>query len=407
MKLIQPFPGLRPTVNNVADVVAPPYDVLDRAEAIERAKNKPLSFLHISKPEMDLPSGVDSYAAEVYAKGRENFLKLRHDGILQQDPAPYYYVYRLQMGNHIQTGLVASVAVSAYLQNLVHKHEQTRPAKVADRMAHIKALKAQTGPVLLAYRNQISIEKLFDKVTKEPPEFDVIADDGIKHQLWPVKDAETIEQFSESFAAVGDLYIADGHHRSEAAAQYAMLPENKKNLASQYFLAVIFPDNQLQIMGYHRVIKDLHGLTTDEFLKAINKTFAIQVITQPREPAAPGEFMMYLPGQWYQLKFLFEKTHGEDVAARLDVNILANNILEPLLGITDPRRDSRIDFIGGMRGLGELQRRVDSGEMAVAFALYPTRMTSIMSIADANEDMPPKSTWFEPKLADGLVSHLV
>ncbi len=407
MKLIQPFPGLRPTPETVAGVIAPPYDVLDRAEAKERAKNKPFSFLHISKPEIDLPIEVDPYALEVYDQGRENLFKLRQDGVLRQDPASYYYVYRLQMGNHVQTGLVAGVAVEAYQKNHVHKHEQTRPVKVTDRMEHIKALRAQTGPVLLAYRHRAEIDALFDKVTQAVPEVDVVADDIIKHQLWVIKEPELIEQFTQAVDAVGDLYIADGHHRSEAAAQYAMLPENKNNPACQYFLAVIFPDNQLQIMGYHRVVKDLHGYTQEQFLQALSKTFQIQAIAKPIDPSAPGEFTMYLPGQWYTLKTLPEKINPQNKSATLDVNILADNVLQPLLGINDPRRDPRIDFIGGMRGLSELRRRVDNGEMAVAFALYPTQITSIMAIADANQNMPPKSTWFEPKLADGLVSRLL
>lgn len=406
MTMIRPFRGLRPAANYVAEVIAPPYDVLNSAEARQRAENKPWSFLHISKPEIDLAADIDPYSPEVYAMGAANFQRMQAEGVLQLDPAAYYYVYRLQMGNHQQTGLVAAASVQAYLNNKIRKHELTQPAKVADRMRQISALSAQTGPVLLAYKANKTVTSILAQVTNHAPEFDVVADDGIRHQLWAVRDTNLIAQLTETVNDMDALYIADGHHRSEAAAQLAQAQQHQ-NDHWQYFLTVMFPDDELQILGYHRVIKDLHGLTPQEFLQRISEHFIVTPSAKPVTPQVPGEWGMYLNTEWYRLNFPADQIKKHDPIASLDVSILANYILEPILNIHDPRRDPRIDFVGGIRGLGELEKRVNSGEMAVAFALYPTRMSAIMQVADAHQIMPPKSTWFEPKLADGMVSHVL
>lgn len=401
--LIQPFPGLRPTKEYVADVIAPPYDVLSSAEARIRAKNKPYSFLHISKPEIDLPENIDIYNNVVYAKGKENFQRLRDKKILQQDPVPFYYLYRLTMNNHQQLGLVAGVSVIAYQNNRVRKHELTRPIKEQDRVKQIQALQAQTGPVLLTYRHEKTISNLLKPLTQTQPEFDVVADDGIRHELWLIKNHELITKITQQFEQVDYLYIADGHHRSAAAAQVAEL---EKTAASQYFLAVIFPDNELQIMSYHRVIKDLNGLSTDEFLNALNKNFTISKTNHSFQPTDNNNFGMYLNKQWYQL-VLKSKEKSKSPVDHLAVSILAHHLIEPILNIHDPRKDERIDFIGGIRGLPELERRVDSKEMAVAFSVPITTFEELFAVVNQNEIMPPKSTWFEPKLADGLVSYLL
>lgn len=409
MPTIKPFRGLRPTVASVAQVVAPPYDVLNRAEARTRAKNKPYSFLHISKPEIDLPDAVDAYDAQVYARGAKNFSDLITQKILQQDEQPCYYIYRMRWNDHQQTGLVAVSAVADYVEQRIRKHEQTQPVKVADRVKQIQALQAQTGPVLLTYKNQFTPQTLFLSVTKSAPDFDVTADDGVQHQLWTIKDKNLIQQITDAFAKMDALYIADGHHRSEAAAEVARL----QNAEADYFLSVIFPAQEMKILSYHRVVKDLAGLSTQQFLKALEQNFVVEKSDIAVQPQQPQEFGMFLReenserGAWYHLRYKSANKNQTSATANLDVSILADNLLQPLLNISDPRRDPRIEFVGGIRGLSELEKRVNSGEMQVAFALYPTPINAVLSVADARAFMPPKSTWFEPKLADGLVSYLL
>ena len=411
MPLIQPFRGLRPVIENASDVVAPPYDVLNTAEARERAKGHPLSFLHISKPEIDLPEGTDPYAAEVYAKGAENLQKLVNDKVLMRDEKPYYYVYRLIMGEHQQTGLVVSASVADYDTNRIRKHEFTRPDKEDDRVRQIDALNAQTGPVFLTYRNNDVVEAITKKVSETKPLYDLTADDGVKHTIWLVSDDEDINTLTSTFDAMDCLYIADGHHRSASASRIAVQRNNGQtsagNAAHDYFLSVIFPDNQMQILDYNRVITDLNGLSEEELIQKIKKSFKTEKVSALYKPQKTKEFSMYLKGQWYKLEVKPELVPDNDPVASLDISLLQNNLIEPLLGVSDPRRDKRIDFVGGIRGLTELEKRVDSGEMQVAFALYPTSLSQLMDVADANEVMPPKSTWFEPKLADGLVSHVL
>ena len=409
--LIRPFAGLRPVAGRAADVAAPPYDVLNSAEARERATGKPYSFLHISKPEIDLPEGTHPYDATVYAKAAENLERLRREGVLVQDDRPCYYVYQLQMGEHVQTGLVAAASVADYDTNRIRKHEFTRPDKEDDRVRQIEALNAQTGPVLLAYRADPEVDDILANIAAGKPEVDIVADDGIVHRIWVISDAATLAVITRRFDAMPALYIADGHHRSAsasriAAARRAANPQHGGDEAYNYFLAVMFPHSQMRIMDYNRVVKDLHGHDNDAFMTAIRTAFTIEASEGQARPAQRGEFGMYLEGRWYRLHIKPELIPSDPVA-RLDVSLLQSNLLDPVLGIKDPRRDSRIDFVGGIRGLSELEKRVDSGEMRVAFALFATPMPDLMAVADAGEVMPPKSTWFEPKLADGLVSHLL
>lgn len=406
MPLIRPFAGLRPVPEHAEDVVAPPYDVLNSEEARERAAGKPMSFLHISKAEIDLPEGTDPYDPAVYAKAAENLNKLVEQGVLIRDPAPRYYVYQLIMGDHVQTGLVAAASVKHYDSNRIRKHEFTRPAKEDDRVRQIEALNAQTGPVLLAYKSQDEIDTILVEVTKGEPVYDLTADDGIGHRFWIVEDQAIIDKLSAGFDAMDAIYIADGHHRSASASRVAKSIGGSDDQMSHYFLSVIFPHNQMKIFDYNRVVTDLNGLSKEEFLAKVEANFTCEKESAAVRPNKPTEFGMYLDGEWYRLNINGDLIPDDPVAS-LDVSLLANNLLEPVLGISDPRTDPRIDFVGGIRGLEGLEKRVNSGEMAVAFSLYPTSMEALMAVADANEVMPPKSTWFEPKLADGLVSHVL
>ena len=410
MSLIRPFAALRPVSQHSQDVVAPPYDVLNTAEAKQRADGRPYSFLHISKPEIDLPEGTDPYSAEVYAKGAENLQRLVSDNILFREDSPCYYLYRLIMGEHVQTGLVAVASVADYDTNRIRKHEFTRPDKEDDRVRQIDALNAQTGPVFLTYRHDATVDAIVTKVTAAQPEYDLTADDGVQHTLWVVNNKQDIETLTATFDAMDCLYIADGHHRSAAGSRVSAMRKDagQGTVAADYFLSVIFPDNQMKILDYNRVIKDLNGMTEQQLLAAVAKSFQVEESKQAVAPSSTGEFGMYLNKQWYKLTVNQDLVPDEsDPVGRLDVSLLQNHLINPLLGIENPRVDKRIDFVGGIRGLGELEKRVDSGEMQVAFSLHATRLEDLMAVADANEVMPPKSTWFEPKLADGLVSHVL
>jgi uncharacterized protein (DUF1015 family) len=412
MPLIRPFSGLRPLPDKAAEVAAPPYDVLDSNEARERAAGKPWSFLHISKPEIDLPPGADPYGAAVYAKGKENFDRMLKEGVLRQDSAPCYYLYRLIMGNHQQTGLAAAASVADYDINRIRKHEFTRPDKEDDRVRQVDTLSAQTGPVFLTYKHNAAIDELVAKATAAEPETDLVADTGVRHSLWVIRDAARLDLITGAFDAMDRLYIADGHHRSAAASRVAAMrkaanPRHTGEEAYNYFLSVIFPDNQMQILDYNRVIKDLHGAGPKQFLASLENAFTVEQAAGQLKPGKAGEFGLYFGRQWYRLTIKPDHIPHQDPVKRLDVSLLQDNLIGPILGIADQRRDKRIDFVGGIRGLGELERRVNSGEMAAAFALHPTSMADLMAVADAGEVMPPKSTWFEPKLADGLVSHMI
>ncbi|MGD8587950.1 MAG: DUF1015 family protein [Chromatiales bacterium] len=412
MPLIRAFPGLRPADGRAAEVAAPPYDVMNEAEAREMVKGRPWSFLHISRPEVDLPQGTDPYAPEVYAKAAENLSTMQQEGILVRDANPCYYVYRLTMGEHVQTGLVAAASVAAYDAGRIKKHEFTRPAKEDDRVRQIDALNAQTGPVFLVYPSTPVVDDTLTGIAEGAPDMDVTAADRVRHEIWVVDDPAILARLTGAFDAMQALYVADGHHRSAAASRVcaqrrAANPERTGEESYDYFLAVIFPHNQMQILDYNRVVSDLNGLETQAFLARVAEAFSVEPSGQPVRPSTPGEFGMYLAGNWYRLRLDPARIPVDDPVARLDVSLLANNLIDPVLGISDPRRDSRIDFVGGIRGLEGLQSRVDSGEMQVAFSLFPTRMEDLMAVADAGEVMPPKSTWFEPKLADGLVSHVL
>ena len=406
--LIRPFTALRPRTEHASAVAAPPYDVLSSDEARVRAEGKPYSFLHISKAEIDLPASVDHYAPEVYAKSAENFKRLIAGNILLREAKPCYYAYRLIMGAHVQTGLIAAASVADYDTNRIRKHEFTRPDKEDDRVRQIEALNAQTGPVLLAHPDSDEAEQLIAAATEQTPIADVTADDGIRHTVWLIDDEASIARISSVIGTMANLYIADGHHRSAAASRVAAarrghgMPDS-----AEYFLAVIFPARQMRIMDYNRVVRDLNGLSVDAFLTAVAERYTVTPSENQAKPQHTGNVGMYVAGRWYHLAIKPGLVPTHDPVRRLDVSVLSEQVLGPVLGIADLRRDTRIDFVGGIRGLAELERRVNSGEMAVAFAMYPTQMAELMSVADAGEVMPPKSTWFEPKLADGLASHVL
>jgi uncharacterized protein (DUF1015 family) len=412
MPLIKPFAGLRPAPGHALDVAAPPYDVMSADEARQMVADRPGSFLHISRPEVDLPEDTDPYAAQVYAKARENFDRMIGAGVLIRDRAPGYYVYRLTMGGHVQTGLVAAASVAAYDGDRIKRHEFTRPLKEDDRVRQIDALNAQTGPVFLVYRSTAVIDDTLAAASSGAPVVDITAADGVRHELWVVDDGQSIDRLSSAFAQLGSLYVADGHHRSAAASRVAAArkaanPAHTGEESYNYFLTVIFPHNQMRILDYNRVVRDLHGLDVKAFIRELEVAFEVERSALPVAPARRAEFGMYLDGTWYRLTLDERRIPRDDPVARLDVSLLQDNVIGPLLGILDPRRDDRIDFVGGIRGLDRLADRVDEGGMQVAFSLYPTRMEDLIAVADAGEVMPPKSTWFEPKLADGLVSHVL
>ncbi len=407
MPLIAPFPGLRPAPGRAEDVIAPPYDVLSAAEARERASGRPYSFLHISKPEIDLPLDTDPYSEVVYAKGADNLLQMIAAGVLARDASAFYYVYRIIDGDHRQTGLVAAADIAAYNSNRIRKHEFTTLDKENDRVRQIEALNAQTGPVLLAYPKAPAIDALIAEVASGKPDADAVADDGVRHQLWVVRASAAVAALTREFDALPALFIADGHHRSAAASRVAESRGVTGEAHCNRFLTVIFPHHEMRILAYNRVVQDLNGLSAAEFLARLEARFDVTRLEQEAAPVSSGTFHLYLPGQWYALKLRAEFIPADDPVARLDVSLLSTWVLGDILDIHDLRRDKRIEFVGGARGLAGLRARVDGDGMAAAFALVPTRMEQLMAVADAEQIMPPKSTWFEPKLADGLVSHML
>ena len=407
MARVQPFRGWRPRPDVAERVASPPYDVLSSDEAREMAAGNPLSFLHVVKPEIDLPPETDHYAPEVYAKGRENLDRLKSEGVLQREPAPALYLYRQRMGDHVQTGVVAGASVDEYEADLIKKHEHTRRVKEDDRTRHIDALDANTGPVFLTYHARPEIDELVATLTASDPTYDFIAPDGIQHTLWVVADGAHRDALVDRFAEVPHLYVADGHHRSAAGTRIRALrrdanPDHTGEEPYNYFLSVIFPHDQMLIMDYNRVVRDLGDLDRDALLAAVRERFDVAP-GEARKPATTRTFGMYLDGGWYRLTARPETVPTGDPVRSLDVAILQDNLLAPLLGIGDPRSDERIDFVGGIRGLAELEKLVDSGRYAVAFALHPTSIEQLFAVADAGEVMPPKSTWFEPKLRSGLI----
>jgi len=409
---VRPFRALRPAKDRAADVVAPPYDVLSTDEARDSARGRPYSFLHISKPEIDLPNGTDPCAPDVYAKGAQNLRRFVQEEVLVRDDSECYYAYRLQMGEHIQTGIVCAASVTAYDSNRIRKHEFTIPTKEDDRVKHISAQNAQTSPVLLAYRASDAVEEVLEAVVADDPTYDLIAHDQVGHTIWHIEKPELMSCITDQFNQMDALYVADGHHRSAAASRVAASLGTKESLLQddanhRYFLAVAFPDNEMQILDYNRVVRDLNGLTVQRLLDKVGERFVVTPRENAVRPSGPKQYGVYFRDAWYQLEIKDKYVPDDDPIGQLHVSILHDNLIEPLLGISDPRRDSRIDFVGGSRGLGELMRCVNNGEMAAAFSLFPTSMEALMKVADAGKVMPPKSTWFEPKLADGLISHVL
>lgn len=404
MATIKPFPALRPKPELAAQICELPYDVMSSDEARQMAAGNPLSFLHVSKPEIDLPPGTDIYAPEVYAKGKENFNKLIADGSLLQDAQPAFYLYRQVMGGHAQVGLVATASCAEYLSGVIKKHEFTRPDKEDDRVRHIEALDSQTGPVFLTYRANAAFDEFVTKKISEAPVVDFTGKDGVRHTSWTVADADGISFIEAQFAQTPALYIADGHHRSAAAAR--VFQSRNGSGHSGQFLTVIFPHNQMQILPYNRVMKDLNGHTPAGLLKKFEEIFNI-VRLGSAAPTRKHELGLFMNHRWHTLTFKPKLTASSDPIEKLDVTLMQKQILAPIFGIDDPRTSKRINFVGGIRGTAELEKLVNNGEYACAFSMFPTSIEDLMIIADAGGIMPPKSTWFEPKLRDAMFCHMI
>ena len=408
MSIIRPFKALRPQAQFAKQVASKPYDVLSSAEAKIEAQGNPHSFLHITKSEIDLPENTDAHSKEVYERAKENLDAFLKREVLFKENKDCYYLYKLQMNGRSQTGLVCISSLEDYENGIIKKHEFTRPEKEMDRIQHIKTTGAQTGNVFLAYRNVKKLDDLVEKIIAvKSAVYDFLAEDGVQHTIWIVNDSENIEKISSIFAeSVPCTYIADGHHRAASADK--VFQELGKNASPEagYFLTTLFPESQLEIMDYNRVVKTLNNHSETELLEKIKENFSITPKSKAVKPDSIHQFGMYLAGKWFLLESL-PGSYSEDPTGILDVSILQKNILTPILNIDDPRTNKNIDFVGGIRGLSELEKRVDSGEMAVAFSLYPVSIEQLFSIADNNEVMPPKSTWFEPKLRDGLLTHLI
>ncbi len=411
MAVVRPFRALRPRREHAELVAAPPYDVLDSDEARAMAAGNPFSILHVTKPEIDLDPSVDLYADEVYARGAANLRRLVEDGVLVQDPDPAFYFYRQIMGGHSQTGLVACASIEDYESDVIKKHEFTRKDKEEDRIRHIEAQNAQVGPVFLAYRDVAELSAIMSGVCSEAPENDFTTPDQVRHTLWVVRDAGTVERIRSLFSSIPNLYVADGHHRSAAGTligqrRRAANPGHTGGEEYNGFLAVIFPASHLRIMPYNRVVQDLNGMSREEFMERVGRSFRV-FEDAPATPGEVGTFSVYMDGRWTGIEALPGSYPADDPVESLDASILQRNLLSPLLGIDDPRTSRRINFVGGIRGAGELERLVDSGMYAVAFSLHPVTMDQLLAVADSGKVMPPKSTWFEPKLRSGLTIHLL
>lgn len=408
MAHIAPFKALRPDPAFAPAVASRPYDVLNSEEARIEVKDNPHSFLHITKSEIDLPGDVHPYSSLVYEKAKENLANMVSKGVLIRESKPCYYIYKLVMGSRSQTGLVCVSSVDDYNNDVIKKHEFTRPEKENDRINHMKCTSAQTGNVFLAYRSHAELDTVVnDWQNQHAPVYDFAANDHITHTIWIVDNEETINRITGIFEKdIPFTYIADGHHRAASAAKVREALGEKAKPEASWFLTTLFPSNQLQIMDYNRVVKDLNGHTAESFLEALQKDFSVSESAEAVSPSALHDFGFYCGGKWYKLTSK-PGTWTEDPIGVLDVTILSNNVLDKLLGIRDQRTDKRIDFVGGIRGLKELENRVNSGEMAAAFSLYPVSIQQLFDIADSGNVMPPKSTWFEPKLRDGLLTHLI
>ena len=410
MAVLKPFKAVRPKDEYASQVGALPYDVMNSEEAREMVKDKPYSFLHVDKAEVDLPQGIDIYSAEVYAKAKENLDALSENGICKQDDKPMLYIYRQIMNGREQTGIVGCTAVDDYINNVIKKHEFTRADKEADRIRHVDTLDANTGPIFLTHRENKTVSDITENWKKtHTPCYDFVSDDGVSQTVWVIDDDEVIDTLVKEFAEIDYLYIADGHHRCASAVRVGERRrgegEYDKAAEFNFFLSVIFPCDQLKIMDYNRVIADLNGNTSEEFIAKMSEKFIVEdADASPYSPEERHTFGMYLDNKWYKVTAKAEFINENDPVECLDVSILQNNLITPILGIEDPRTDKRIDFVGGIRGLGELERRCAEG-MRLAFAMYPTSLNELMDIADAGKVMPPKSTWFEPKLLSGLFIH--
>ena len=406
------FKALRPKSKYSDDVIAPPYDVLNSEEARDLAKDKPYSFLHISKPEIDLPEDIQADDPRVYDKGLENLNKMINERILIRDDKETLFIYKITTTNHDQTGIAFVASIDAYEGNLIKKHEHTKPVKELDRINNMKALNAQTGPVLLTYLDNIQLDKIINQYTIEnQPIYDVNTREKINHRIWQITDINEINKATNALNKLESLYIADGHHRSAAASQVrkSRMNDNSEHDGSEnynHFLAVAFPKSEMKILDYNRLIKHTNGKSTNELIKMIEVHFKCTPSDKPVKPIADKSFGMFTDGQWFSLELISEFNKNSPVDS-LDISILHDFILDPILGIEDERVDTNIDFVGGARGLKELERRVNSNEMAIAFSLYPTPIDALISVAEAGLIMPPKSTWFEPKLLDGLLSHII
>jgi uncharacterized protein (DUF1015 family) len=408
LAILHPFSALRPPPERAKQVSSVPYDVVNTEEARNLAAGNPLSFLHVSRPEIDLPEGTDIYSDAVYRKAVDNFQNLIRNCPLENEDVPSIYLYRLIMGEHEQIGVVACCSVDEYDKDLIRKHERTRRDKEDDRTRHMLALRAQTGPVFVTYRARRVIDTMVMETMMANALFDFTADDGIEHTIWRVPDPV---RFVQAFRDIPYLYIADGHHRAASASRArAELKNDSSSYAGDeeynFFLAVIFPDDQLQILPYNRIVRDLNGQSKDEFLSSVKRVFEVSENGTPT-PKTPGNWSMYLDKQWYGLSLPANAPKPAGVVASLDVALLQDRLLDPILGIKDVRTDKRIDFVGGLRGTKELERLVDEGKAAVAFSLYATSIADLLRVSDAGEIMPPKSTWFEPKLRDGLLIHSI
>jgi len=409
MATIKPFQCLRPRPDLADRVAALPYDVYNRQEAKVEVQREPLSFLKIDRAETSFEDSVDTYAPEVYAKAKELLNKDIADGVYERDKDQVYYIYELTMDGRSQTGLVACASVDDYVNSVIKKHENTREDKEIDRITHVDTCSAQTGPIFLAYRSQEAINVIVEKNKKNQPIYDFVAVDGIGHRVWKIGDAQDVAGIQQAFEGLNQIYIADGHHRAASAVKVGLKrrkenPNHNGGEEYNFFLSVLFPHDQLMIMDYNRSVRDLNGLSQEEFLEKIQENFSLEKSSQPVKPEAKACFGMYLGDQWYKLVAKPELYAGKDAVGSLDVAVLQDYLLAPVLGIQDPRTDDRIEFIGGIRGLGELEKRVKEG-MKVSFSMYPTSITELFDVADQNLLMPPKSTWFEPKLRSGLFIH--
>ena len=411
MATVKPFCCVRPETKLVSRVAALPYDVYNREEAKAEVEKEPLSFLKIDRAETNFDDSVDTYDARVYQKAKELLDQMIADGTFITDTQAAYYAYELVMDGRSQTGLVACSAVEDYLNNVIKKHENTREDKEIDRITHVDNCSAQTGPIFLAYRSQKVIDDIVTETQKESPLYDFTAPDGVTHRVWKIGDADKVEQIRQAFDRISQIYIADGHHRAASAVKVGLKrrqanPGYTGDEEFNYFLSVLFPHDQLMIMDYNRTVKDLNGLSKDEFLQKISEKFAVETSQMPVSPQKKGTFGMYLEEKWYQLTAKPELTEGKDAVGVLDVSVLQENLLGPILGIGDPRTDKRIDFVGGIRGLSELEKRANT-DMCVSFSMYPTSIVELFDVADSGMLMPPKSTWFEPKLRSGIFIHQI